>query len=89
MDKINQTLEDDEKLIFPSEDRKLKVLNLFNVSEEHILNRILSNDPRLRKINKNEKIDFIPLNKSGIQDILMGNDDLALNVWQQEELIMD
>lgn len=56
----------DEKLIFPSEDRKLKVLNLFNVSEEHILNRILSNDPRLRKINKNEKIDFIPLNKSGI-----------------------
>lgn len=39
------------KLIFPSEDRKLKVLNLFNVSEEHILMRILSNDPRLKKLN--------------------------------------
>jgi hypothetical protein len=70
------------KLIFPSEDRKLKVLNLFNVSEEHILMRILSNDPRLKKLNINEKIDFIPLNKSGIYDIFMVNDELSLNVWQ-------
>jgi len=77
------------KLIIPSEDRKLKVLNLFNVSEEHILMRILSNDPRLKKLNINEKIDFIPLNKSGIYDIFMVNDELSLNVWQQEELIMD
>jgi hypothetical protein len=40
----------------PSEDRKVKLLNLFNFSEENILMRILSKDPRLKKINDFEKL---------------------------------
>ena len=76
-------------LIYPSIDRKEAYLNIYNNRNKDILAQLVAQDPRLRKLNSSDQITLLPYNNAGIQDIFMTREKADLDIWQQEELIMD
>ena len=77
-------------MLGPGLERKHTYLNQFNNAKKDFLAQMVAQDPRLRRVNSFENlITNLPYNNSGIHDIFMTREKADLDIWQQEELIMD